>query len=89
MPQQLPVGIRETLEWEGVHIPFGLIEFKVTTDLRDKDISRLAHASKDGIVLGCVRLSSPAAHIMMLRNMGLTRVFIVNEVMSALMVTKK
>ncbi len=51
--QQLPVGVQETLEWEGVHIPFGPKEFEVTANLQDKDIGHLAHASKNGI---CVRM---------------------------------
>ncbi len=64
MPQQLPVGIRETLKWEGVHIPFGPNEFKVTVDLQDKDIGRLAHASKNGICVGmcAVELSRSPHH---------------------------
>jgi hypothetical protein len=53
MPQQLPVGIWESLKWEGVHISFGPNKFKVTANLRDKDIGRPAHASKNGI---CVRM---------------------------------
>ncbi len=64
MPQQLPVGIRETLKWEGVHIPFGPNEFEVTADLQDKDIGHLAHASKDGICVGmhAVELSRSPHH---------------------------
>ncbi len=64
MPQHLPVGIWETLEWEGVHIPFGPNKFEVTANLRDKDIGRLAHASKNGICVGmhAVKLTRSLHH---------------------------
>jgi hypothetical protein len=53
MPQQLPVGVREALKWEGVHNPFGPNKIEVTADLRHEDIGCLAHASENGI---CVRM---------------------------------
>ena len=64
MPQQLPVGAREALKWEGVHNPFGPNKIEVTADLRHEDISCLVHASEDGICVGMrtVKLSRSPHH---------------------------
>ncbi len=64
MPQQLPVGIREALKWEGVHNPFGSNKFKVTTDLQHEDVGCLTHASENGICVGMrvVKLSRSPHH---------------------------
>ncbi len=80
MPQQLPVGVWEHSNGRGYTFPLDQTSSKSppTSKTRISVVSRMP--ARIAFVSGCARLSSPTALIMMLRNMGLTRVFIVNEV---------